>query len=168
MEQHFDEHVQAQFRAKLDNIQQERISAPTDVDEWAEQKLTEVRAEILRFQRSNSYRRFLVRYLSESYDDLQDPTTDREEPLCTCENNCLLMQGKLPPTVLDAPTISKGIEEYAHNHPGSPAGLFDADTAYREAIASVLSDLELIWMALKNGEIPTSERGDTEVEYVGA
>lgn len=157
-----------QFQDLIKKIEVERVSLGSEhaeLDEWAGDRLAEIRADMLEFKRDQAYRRFLVRYLTEQYDHLQDPAHDREEPLCTCGNDCLLMRGKLPPTVLDAPTIAEGIEEYAHEHNGHPKGLFEADQAYREAIGSILSDLERVRTALINGQIPASERGDMEVDY---
>lgn len=159
--------MQDQFQDYLEKIERERIDARPELDEWAGEKLTQTRADMLKFDRDQAYRRFLVRYLTEAFENLQDPSHDREEPLCTCGNNCMLMRGKLPPTVLDAPTIAEGIEEHAHGHNGNPKGLFEADRAYREAIGAVLGDLERIWTALKNDQIPKADREDTEVEYAG-
>lgn len=159
MDDRFDDYLQ--------KIEAERIDARPELDEWAGDQLTDARAEMLQFQRDQAYRRFLVRFLSEEHDRLNDPDHDRSEPLCTCGNNCYLMQGKLPPTVLDGRTIAEGIEEYAHEHNGSPTGLFEADRAYREAIGSLLGTLERIWTALKNDQIPQSGREGTEVEYAG-
>jgi len=162
--------MNSQFRQKLQKIDKERANLTADdsgLDAWVGDQLASIRADMLEFQRDNAYRRFLVRYLTEQYDHLQDPGHEREKPLCTCENNCTLMRGKLPATVLDAPTIADGIEEFAHEHNGHPTGLFEADRAYREAIGDLLTRLERVRTALINGEIPATADADREVSYAG-
>lgn len=135
----------------LQMIERDRTSASPELDEWINDQLVQVRSDLLKLQRENAYRRFLIRYIKDEHRKLGD---EREAPLCECGNDCALIRGELPPQVLAAESLQRGIEEYALKHPGHPQVLYDADDAFRQTKAQVITDLQHIATAAKNGVIP--------------
>jgi len=141
----------------LRKIEKNRAGAPAELDAWANERLIDVRSDILKIEREGAYRRFLIRYIKDEHRKLGD---EREEPLCTCANDCALIRGRLPPQIRGADSLHGGIEEYYLSHSGDPVVLDEADEAWRELKAKVLTELQRVWTGLKNREIP--EQGPTD------
>lgn len=140
----------------LKQIDSSRISAPPELDAWINERLVEVRKKRLKIQRDNAYRRFLIRHVKDEYRERDQ----RDEPLCHCGNNCPLLRGEVPPQVLAADSLQRGIEDYTMTHPAHPQVLYEADDAWRETKAEVITELQRIWTAAKNQRIPDADGGD--------
>jgi hypothetical protein len=134
-----------------------------EVAAWADQKFDGLDVQYQRLVADNGYHNHLLQYISEAHDSL---TGDggRDEPLCTCDRNCALKRGTLPPAVRMADSLDDGISDFELSHPGTPSVLIDAREAWFDRAREVRREMKAVHIALKRERLPVDAQAKDEEE----
>lgn len=145
---------------KLEQIEANRrdiASSHDEVDQWADEQLRDLWPRIIQVKRKDAYSRFVMRYVSQ-YDPTEHSDDDGEPiPPCTCENDCPIINGRLPARVEDADEQAAAAEQWSIRHTGTPHALLKADEEWRDLLSDIYVDLYRIERGTRTKQIIGSD-----------